>query len=291
MTKVREPSSIVEMAELCRKAQSLVKNMVGVTEDDIATAADVYDALGACDFYQLDNSVARAVDQVYEQTYGGKTTDEVILDVDCRLPSAICAFWSPGSKISFTGRADNLPFMYLAFADPDGSGKNLVFLISPYFGALFMGSYQVGVEDPLLISGLTAGEDEEQQQVHTMNVLTVATMCSLLNQPSFTKREPAGSRQERRAAKRNGSYATDAWHKITWNIGEEVKAKLTRDEPVRCMPLHYTRGHWRRAEEGWKNTTQRKDGLWYQWIEGFWSGHPAFGIKKSYHAPTMGDAA
>ncbi len=77
MTKVREPSSIVEMAELCRKAQSLVKNMVGVTEDDIATAADVYNALGACDFYQLDNSVARAVDRVYEQTYGGKTTDDL----------------------------------------------------------------------------------------------------------------------------------------------------------------------------------------------------------------------
>ena len=45
------------------------------------------------------------------------------------------------------------------------------------------------------------------------------------------------------------------------------------------------------AEEGWKNTTLRKDGLWYQWIEGFWSGHPAFGIKKAYHAPKMGDAA
>jgi hypothetical protein len=291
MTKVREPSSIVEMAELCRLAQPLVKYMEGVTQDDIDNAEDVLDALGACDFYQLDDSVVRAVDQVYEQTYGGKTTDEIILDADCRLPSNICAFWSPGSKISFTGRASNLPFMYLAFADPDGSGKNLVFLISPYFGAVFMGSYQVGVEQPILISGYTAGMDETQQQVHTMNVLTVATMCSLLNQPSFTKREPAGSRQERRAAKRNGGYATDAWHKITWNIGEEVKAKLTRDEPVRCMPLHYTRGHWRRAEEGWKNTTQRKDGLWYQWIEGFWSGHPAFGIKKSYHAPKMGNAA
>jgi hypothetical protein len=283
MTKVREPSSVVEMAEMCRRAQPSVKNMVGVTEDDIATAEDVVDALGACDFYELDESVARAVDRVYENSYYGKTTDEVLLD--------ICAFWSPGSKMSFTGRAKDLPFMYLAFRDPEGSGKNLVFLISPYFGALFMGSYQVGVEQPLLISGFAVGEDESQQQIYTMNVLTVATMCSLLNQPGFTKKEPAGSRQERRAAKRSGTYAADAWHKITWNIGEEVKAKLTRDEPVRCMPLHYTRGHWRRAEEGWKNTTLRKDGLWYQWIEGFWSGHPAFGIKKAYHAPKMGDAA
>ena len=288
MTKVREPSSVVEMAEMCRRAQPNVKNMVGVTEEDIATAEDVLDALGACDFYELDDSVARAVDRAYENSYHGKTTDEVLLDVDCRLPSDICAFWSPGSKMSFTGRAKDLPFMYLAFRDPEGSGKNLVYLISPYFGALFMGSYQVGVEQPLLISGFAVEEDESQQQIYTMNVLTVATMCSLLNQPGFTKKEPAGSRQERRAAKRSGTYAADAWHKITWNIGEEVKAKLTRDEPVRCMPLHYTRGHWRRGEEGWKNTTLRKDGLWYQWIEGFWSGHPAFGVKKAYHAPKMG---
>jgi len=290
MTEVREPTSVVEMAEMCRRAQPLVKNMAEATEDDIATAEDMLAALEECDFYELDNSIAQAVDQVYQQTYGGKITDEIILDVDCRLPSDVCAFWGPGSQISFSGRPSSLPFMYLALADPSGSGKNIVYLISPYFGAMFMGSYQVGVEDSLLISNRTFGRDVTEQQTHTMHVLTVATMCSLLNQPSFTKREPAGSRQERRESRRSGSYATDAWHKISWNIGEATKAKLTRDEPTRCMPLHYTRGHWRKAEEGWNNVEQRKDGLWYQWIEGYWSGHPAFGIKRSYHAPKLARA-
>jgi len=238
MTEIREPTSVVEMAEMCRRAQPLVKNMADATKEDIANAEDVLAALEVCDFYELDYSIAQAVDQVYEQTYGGKITDEIILDVDCRLPSNVCAFWCPGSKMSFSGRPSNLPFMYLALADPSGSGKNIVYLISPYFGAMFMGSYQVGVEHPLLISMRTLGMDVAEQQTHSMHVLTVATMCSLLNQPSFTKREPAGSRQERRAAKRSGSYATDAWHKISWNIGEAVKAKITRDEPTRCMPLH-----------------------------------------------------
>lgn len=290
MTKVREPSSVVEMAEMCRRAQLLVKDMPGVTEDDIELAEDVLEVLAECDFYQIDESVGRATDQVYENTFGGKTTDELVLDSDCRLPSNVCAFWSPGTRITFEGRAENLPFMYLAVADTK-SGKYHVYITSPYFGSLLQGSYRVGVADSLRISNDASVDRPEDQQIYSMHTLTVAAMCSILNQPGFTIKEPAGSRQERRAAQRSGGYASDAWHKITWNIGEETKAKLTRDEPVRCMPLHYTRGHWRRAEEGWKNTTLRKDGLWYQWIEGFWSGHPAFGIKKAYHAPKMGDAA
>lgn len=290
MTEVREPTSVVEMAEMCRRAQPLIKNMVEATKEDIDIAEDVLGALEECDFYELDGSIGQAVNQVYEQTYGGKITDDIVLDVDCRLPSDVCAFWSPGSKMTFSEGPSNLPFMYLAIADPDGSGQNMIYLISPYFGAVFMGSYRVGVERPLRISMETLNSTDANKQTHIMHVLTVSTICSLLNQPSFTKREPAGSRQERRAANRSGSYVTGAWHRISWNIGEAVKAKLTRDEPTRCMPLHYTRGHWRKAEEGWNNVERRKDGLWYQWIEGYWSGHPAFGIKRSYHAPKLARA-
>lgn len=290
MTEVREPTSVVEMAEMCRRAQPLIKTAEGVTKEDIDRAENVLDALAECDFYELDPSICQAVDQVYEQTYGGKTTDDIILDVDCRLPSDVCGFWSPGFKMTFPGGPSNLPFMYLALFDPDKSGQNIIYVISPHFGAIFMGSYRVGVERPLRISMEVFNAADADKRAHIMHVLIVATTCSLLNQPSFTKREPAGSRQERRAAKRSGSYATDAWHKVSWNIGEAAKAKVTRDEPTRCMPLHYTRGHWRKAEEGWNNVERRKDGLWYQWIEGYWSGHPAFGVKRSYHAPKMARA-
>jgi hypothetical protein len=288
MTQYREPSSIVEMAEMCRKAQFIVKRLPNVTQGDIELAEDVHNMLLDCDFYQIDESISRATDQVYENTFGGKTTDEIVLDSDCRLPSRVCAFWSPGTKITLNELAGDLPFMYLALTNSSETEKHFVYIVSPYFGTLFQGFYQVGVKNSLRIPKETSMKLPYDQQIYSMHVLTVASMCSILNQPSFTKREPAGSRQERRAAQRSGTYAADAWHKVTWNIGEAVKAKLTRDEPVRCMPLHYTRGHWRKGEEGWINTTQRKDGLWYQWIEGFWSGHPAFGIKKSYHAPKIG---
>jgi hypothetical protein len=286
MTKVREPSSIVEMAEMCRKAQSLIKTIPNVDPETAVVSEAILATLAEADFYELNTDLIRAVDQMYEELFAGKSSDTLILDHDCRLPSSVCVFWSPKSLIRFSNADELYPFAYYAVEDDEG--RTFVYHISPYFAPLVQGGYKVGMAESVVTD--PRGTDDDQQ-LRVSHVLTVAAICSLINQPSFTKREPAGSRQERRAASRSGGYATDAWHKVTWNIGEEVKAKLTRDEPVRCMPLHYTRGHWRKAEEGWKNTTQRKDGLWYQWIEGFWSGHPAFGIKKSYHAPRMGDAA
>lgn len=80
----------------------------------------------------------------------------------------------------------------------------------------------------------------------------------------------------------------DAWHKIEWNINEPVKAKDDSDRGGWRMPLHYTRGHWRKAQDHWDDVVIRKDGKPYKWIEGFWSGHPAYGVKKSYHAPKLG---
>ena len=52
MTEVREPSSVIEMAEMCRRAQPLVKNMADATKEDIANAEDVLAA--------LDDLMARA---------------------------------------------------------------------------------------------------------------------------------------------------------------------------------------------------------------------------------------
>lgn len=286
MTKVREPTSIIEMAERIRQAQEHLLTRKGLSEENRALAEGLLAALPQCDFYEISEGVAKAADGMFETLFSGRDTDKITLDKDCRLPSPICAFWSPGTNVRFTAREERFPMMYLA--QEDGAEGIFVFLVSPYFGGLMQGGYQLEVEGGLVGPPEGGEEDKQSRAVHT---LTVAAMCSLLNQPGFTKRDAIGSRQERRAAIRSGGYATDAWHKVTWNIGEAVKAKLQSDDPVRCMPLHYTRGHWRKAQEGWINTSQRKDGHWYQWIEGFWSGHPAFGVKKSYHAPKMGKSA
>lgn len=292
MIKVREPTSIIDMVERCRIANQYVVDTKGVEEGVRTSARDALIYLSSADFYEIEEGVSKVTDMVFESQFHGKSSDTLVLDEDFRLPSKVCMFWAPGTRILFPDRPEQeerFPFAYLAVEDELSGRKGvIVYLVSPYFAPINQGAYVLGVENGLYSSSLGSDEDMRRRLMH---VLTVAAICSVLNQPSFTKSGPVGSRQERRAAQRSGGYATDAWHKITWNIGEEVKAKLTRDEPVRCMPLHYTRGHWRRGQEGWSNVTQRKDGLWYQWIEGYWSGHPAFGIKKSYHAPTMGDAA
>ena len=284
MTKLREPTSIVEMAEMCRRAKyktMVIPHNSPVSLEEAKAASSILTTIEDADFYELDASIENATKEIFNTFFLGKDLHDMPIEKDCRLPSKVCVFWSPHHLINFENREEAFPFAHYGV---EVDGITYVYLISPYFAPMFSATYKAGGEG--LRFSDTSCEDEVQALAG--HALYVAGMCSILNQPSFIKKEPAGSRQERRAAQRSGTYAADAWHKVTWNIGEEVKAKLTRDEPVRCMPLHYTRGHWRRGEEGWKNATLRKDGLWYQWIEGFWSGHPAFGVKKSYHSPKIG---
>jgi len=278
----REPSSIVDMAEATRQALRHMRDRRLVKGDDALIVEGALESFPKAQFFELGADVIAAVDDLYKEMFSGRHTDEIRVDIDAKLPADVCLFWGPGTRIDFGSGHGPLPTMYMAAKDAkDGV---TVLLVSPYVQPLPMGLYTPGVAGGLQVQ---MSGDEQVLAHRASQVLTVAAMCSVINQPGFLKKEPAGSRQERRAATRAGGYAPEAWQRITWNIGEHVKAKLSREDGARCMPLHYTRGHWRKAEEGWKNSERRKDGLWYQWIEGYWSGHPAFGIKRSFHAPRM----
>lgn len=281
MTEVREPGSIIEMAEMVRRSMGMVAGM-DVDHDVKVSARELVELLTHADFYELGKDIEAATDDLFREMFHGKRADEIRLDADCRLPSPTCAFWGPGTKIDFGTEHGPLPSMYVA--GEDGEGNIVVSVVSPYTTPMLMGYYALGHDGALYVN---TAESEDTQAMRSAQVLTVAAICSVINQPGFLKREPVGTRQERRAAQRSGGYAHDAWHRITWNIGEQVQNRLSREEPLRCMPLHYTRGHWRKAREGWRNAERRKDDHWYQWIEGYWSGHPAFGVKRSVHAPKM----
>lgn len=120
----------------------------------------------------------------------------------------------------------------------------------------------------------------------------IAFVLSLIGQPNFVKRQPAVSRQaRRRMQQRGGGIAVDAWTRVSWNIGKDVVAKLSRDPSFHRQPLHFRRAHWRIAEPRYAGkvwldakSAPRRPG-WYIRIPEAWPGHPAFGIKKSYHAP------
>jgi len=129
--------------------------------------------------------------------------------------------------------------------------------------------------------------DRNQQGWREM-LLIVAACCEIINHPRFVTRSPAGTRQQRKHAKKVEGIAVEAWHRISWDIDKPVQAKGDKGDAGYRMPLHYTRGYFRKAKEHWDNVVQWKDGTWKKWVEGYWAGHPAFGVKKGYHAPRIG---
>lgn len=121
-----------------------------------------------------------------------------------------------------------------------------------------------------------------------------AYIISLLNEPRVVFRSAAGGRQQRRAVHRGMGFAVDAWTRVSWDISKPTVAKVTKDPGFHKAPMHWRRGHFRRAEAHFRGAMQRPDAireedrhLWWQWIEGQWVGHPAFGVKKSVHAPRL----
>lgn len=128
--------------------------------------------------------------------------------------------------------------------------------------------------------------------VMRFEVLVVSYILALINQPRFVVQSPSVSRQVKRRMAIGQQAVADAWHRISWRIGADVKAKVSRDPEIAKMPLHFRRGH-HRASTPDNEKSYFLDGLsagkkgpgWYIWIDEQWVGHPAFGIKKSYHAP------
>jgi len=136
----------------------------------------------------------------------------------------------------------------------------------------------------------TENSNITQRRVDATWTRCAAQFLHLINKPRFVKSQPMGTRQQRRGLHRGMGFAVDAWHKISWNIDKPVAAKVPHDETFHKKPLHFRRGHWRKALSDHPKSIQRQDGKWYTWIEGFWAGHPAFGTKKAYYQPKAGAA-
>lgn len=116
----------------------------------------------------------------------------------------------------------------------------------------------------------------------------------VINSPRLTVKKPAGTRQQRRSEARGMGKAVDAWHRVSWNIDKPSVAKEPYDQGFHKMPLHFNRGHWKRAEKHHPKSRQRPNALrpehrtgWWTWIDGYFAGHPAFGFKKQYHRPQI----
>lgn len=159
-----------------------------------------------------------------------------------------------------------------------------------------LGNFTAGAGMMLDSDRFHSHSEEENLQTSEL-IVHLAFILSLMNQPTIARLVPRSlaNRQQRRAQARKGKPLTETWHEVRWNIGEDAVKRLSRDPSFRKMPLHWRRGHHREAEPHYRGAFQRKDALdpaerdlWWQWIEGSWVGHPAFGLKLSMHAPKLG---
>lgn len=130
-------------------------------------------------------------------------------------------------------------------------------------------------------------------EVHLVRVaIFLESLCALLMQPRLVEiGQPSDKDRERARWKLGASRVPAAWHQVTWTIGKPTKAKSDASEPGYRMPLHYTRAHYRRAEEHHARSRQLagQDG-WWTLVSGHWRGHPDFGIKLHHYTPQLTEA-
>ena len=114
----------------------------------------------------------------------------------------------------------------------------------------------------------------------------VCCLLQIMNTPNFINNEATGSRPVRRSIQRSESISADRWSKVVWNVGEQSSGAPRDGAEAVHQGLHFRRGHWRKAAEGYKNTVVR-EGRHYQWIEGYWAGNPAYGFITQTRHPKL----
>ena len=118
----------------------------------------------------------------------------------------------------------------------------------------------------------------------------LASVIYMMKKPNFaTQTIVSNSRGVRKRLEKKKGIPRDRWSRIQWNVGQNVQREVreTMGEE-HCTALHRVRGFYRKAESHYNNVT-KIEGKWFQWIEPFWRGHPAFGIIKSTYAPKIED--
>jgi len=285
-------TGIIEGVEKIIKYYKVVSNNPSETSKNKLAAEQALYRLKNADYYEINEEVADYIINLKQELIGAAPDGDFRVSVDARLPSKECFLYLPltghGYLLSWYDVGD-LPEPIKIQSD-----HPVVTIVSmrDYHTPVFVGGYVLSNEEKN--NRMLVNKAFEQFAEHSYTrvghtVVAMSLLVSLINQPRFVVRGEAGTRQMRRQMNRGHGIATNAWHKIQWNLTEPVVEKDKGERGGWHLPLHYTRGHWRRGQSHWDDIVIRRDGLPYKWIEGFWSGHPAYGFKKSYHAPNMGE--
>lgn len=203
--------------------------------------------------------------------------EDPVVPIGAQLPAPSCLLWHPDLGNDHLVWAFNF--------DHDGEKHVALQILSDYREPISVGSYVAGG----MHIRANDNVDHSTKTKMATQVLIAAALFELINEPRFVVRAPVGNRQSRRAMKRQvPSFNPDGWSRIVWDLEKPLKLrdKLGSDSNLH-MPLHFTRGYWRKASPTAKTNVHVVRGVRRQWVEGYWSGHPAYGVKKSVYAPTL----
>jgi len=129
----------------------------------------------------------------------------------------------------------------------------------------------------------------EEGRISVYTYLRLA--CGLLQTINTPRFVVAGKRDvslmKRQSFKKaTGRFTPDSWNMVSWNIEAPIKSKDYKEGTGGRQALHFRRGYWRKAEKDWdRSRWSETRNRWEQYIHGYEAGHPAFGVKKSYHLP------
>lgn len=117
-------------------------------------------------------------------------------------------------------------------------------------------------------------------------------MVAILGQPRFVTTGKIATRQTRRRLESKFGITAEKLSKIVWQLGGAASEQHP-GQSGRKLPLHFRRGHWRRAESHYQGaefvrlTVPSPREGYFQWIKEQWPGHPACGVVLSVHAPKL----
>jgi hypothetical protein len=235
-------------------------------------------------FFELSDEVMGAIEErAWDITTPREDTGNGFIPEDARLPAEPTILWCDNM-------ADNL---MVCHGVRSTAGRIRVVVFSAYMPPLICGEYDPG-SVYLSFNKMSAFPEEHREiseEERAKTIILAAAILATINAPRITKRVVAGTRQSRRAMQRRFGAGSEQWHRIEWDL---TKPKVERGERLGKgwhMPLHYTRGHWRRSEEGRGKAVLLPGKGWHTWVDGFWSGHPAYGIKRAVYAPRIGERA
>lgn len=229
------------------------------------------EAVDSAPLFIISELIATASEEVSELwRINAQGTPHIILPATARLPAKRAVLYVVGKDfLAFCAEHEG---EVLVASTPQGGG-----------GWRSVGGYIPGGR-----AYVDGSHGKELAPAKATFLVLVAHLLMLINTPTYTLSRPPLRQQRRAHARSFGQSSAERIRVIEWDL---TKPKLAAGESVgsgRHMPLHYTRGHWRKCEAHHKGAVEHDDGALRQWIEGFWSGHPAYGTIKSVYAPTLG---